>query len=214
MILLNNVGLESVAPVMVEDIHISPVQRNVVSRDRPLAPGAHFVRTTDGVRTVAIVFALLTNDNTTRQSQISAINAWARAETPLPLVLPGLEDRHLMVVATSLPEPSMRQWFESKLRIVFTAFDPYFISNTEKSVACGTAFTAGGNVPPLVEIRRTLSSAVTNQSYSDGTHTMTFTRIPKGSMVIDLQAQTARVGAASFMQYYDVTGSFPVPKTG
>ena len=85
----------------------------------------------------------------------------------------------------------------------------------EKSVSCGTAFRVAGNAPPLMRIERTVSgSAASNQSYSDGTDTMTFSTIPVGDMVIDLNAQTAKVGSTSIMQYYQSAGSFIVPKPG
>jgi hypothetical protein len=65
-----------------------------------------------------------------------------------------------------------------------------------------------------MQVRRTLSSAASNQSYGDGVNTMTFTTIPAGNMVIDANEQTAVVGNNSIMQYYKPAGAFIVPKVG
>jgi hypothetical protein len=43
---------------------------------------------------------------------------------------------------------------------------------------------------------------------------MTFSSIPVGNMVIDLDAQTAAVGGSSIMSGYQASGSFIIPKTG
>lgn len=43
---------------------------------------------------------------------------------------------------------------------------------------------------------------------------MSFTTIPKGSLVIDLNKQTAAVGNTSIMQYYKLNSAFLLPRTG
>ena len=65
-----------------------------------------------------------------------------------------------------------------------------------------------------MRITRTLSAQATNQSYSDGTNTMTFSAIPAGNMVIDLNRKTAAVGTTSIMSAYGFTSSFIPPSTG
>ena len=68
--------------------------------------------------------------------------------------------------------------------------------------------------PPKMYITKTNSSAVTNKTYSDGTHSMTLSNVPAGGLVIDLNKQTAAVDGTSIMQYFSFTSEFPVPKTG
>ena len=216
MILFNNVDLETVAPVKIADIRVSPIQLSPVTRQRPVSFGADFVRMQGGSRSVTISFALLTNTLTDRQTQFRAIAKWARSDEPKKLVLPYDTNLYLECVCTSLPEPSEWQWWESPLTMTFTAFDnPYWTSTTENTQACGTAFTVAGSAPPLMQIKRTVSgSAASNQSYSDGTNTMTFSSIPTGNMVIDLNKQTAAVGSTSIMQYYSYSSAFIQPRTG
>lgn len=215
MIYFNGTALESVAPVKIDDIRVSPIQLSAVSRQRPVRFGADFVRMQGGSRSVAITFALLTNDLGIRQKQLQAITKWARTDEPKRLTLPYHDNVYLDCICTSLPEPSTRQWWESPLTIAFTTFDnPYWTATYEKSIACGSAFTVLGDAPPLMQIKRTLSSTASNQSYSDGTNTMTFSSIPTGDMVIDLNHQTASVGTASIMQYYTFASAFIQPKTG
>ena len=216
MIVYNGITLESVAPVKIEDIRVSPIQLNPVVRPRAIRFGSDFVRMGGGTRSVAITFAILDDNNINRHESLMNITKWAKDDKEYKLELPTDPAKYLKCVCTSRPEPSTRQWWESKLRLVFTCFDdPYWISKAEKSVACGTAFNVLGDAPPLMRIERTVSgSAVTNQSYSNNAQTMTFSTIPVGDMVIDLNRQTAAVGSSSIMQYYQASGSFIIPKTG
>ena len=168
---------------------------------------------------MSIEFALLTDDRETRQNQLAAITRWARSDKPGRLEVPNRRGVYLEAICTALPEPSLRQWWESKLRIVFTTFDnPYWTSVGEKSVACGTAFVALGDAPPLMRIERTLSGAASNQTYSNGSESMVFSSIPAGNMVIDLNRQTAAVTSgtttSSIMGSYSFASSFIVPRTG
>lgn len=215
MIFYDGVSIESVAPVMIEDIKVSPIKYNPVARQRAVRFGADFVRMGGGERKVVITFAILDKAQITRQEAFIALSKWAKTDAEYKLELPEDPARYLMCVCTGKPEPSTRAWWENKLRLTFSCFDnPYWTSKQEKNVACGTAFYVGGGAPPLMQIKRTLSSAASNQSYSDGTHTMTFSTISAGNMVIDLNRQTAQVGTTSIMQYYQPSGSFIVPKTG
>lgn len=215
MITFNGIDLEGVAPVMIEDIRVSPIELQPMARQRPIHFGADYVRMGGGSRTVAITFALLTMNRDERANQLTSITRWARSAEPAPLTLSTYHEKYLPCVCTSLPEPSTRQWWEAKLRLVFTAYDPYWVSTGENSVACGTQFSVVGDAPPLMQIRRTLTSAATNQTYSNGSESMTFSNVPAGNLVIDLNKQTAAVGNTSIMQYFPLTGSkFLTPKTG
>lgn len=215
MIVFNGVALEQVAPVKVVDILVSPIQMTAVARQRPVTWGADFVRMSGGSRTVSIEFALLTDNRDARQAQLQEITRWARSDTPGKLEITNRRGVYLEAICTALPEPSLRQWWESKLRIVFTTYDnPYFTSSTERSVACGTPFIALGDAPPLMRIENTFSSAASNQTYGNGSESMTFSTIPSGDMVIDLNRQTAQVGTTNIMQYYAFGSSFLIPRAG
>jgi phage-related protein len=215
MIYFNGTALESVAPVKIDDIRVSPIELTALASPRAIRFGADFVRMAGGVRTVDIVFALLTDDQTLRQYQLMEITKWARSDAPGRLTTGYHGDTYLECICTALPAPSTRQWWENRLVITFTAFDnPYWTSIEQKSAACGTAFYVGGGALPLMEIRNTFASTASNQSYSDGTNTMTFSSIPAGNMVIDLNRQTAAVGTASIMPYYSFSSAFIQPKTG
>lgn len=214
MIWFNGAALEGVAPVKIVDILVSPIPLNPVARQRPIQWGADYVRMGGGERTVAITFALLTENRDERQEQLTQISRWALSDSPAPLMLPNHDGRYLNAVCTQLPEPSLRQWWESKLRIVFTAFDPYWVSMYEHSATCGTAIFVNGDAPPLMRIERALSEAATSQSYSDGANTATFSTIPAGALVIDLNKQIAAVNGTSIMSGYQFGGAFPVPRIG
>lgn len=215
MIVFNGVSLGQVAPVKIVDILVSPIQMTATARQRPVTWGADFVRMTGGSRTVSIEFALLTDDRDTRQNQLAAISRWARTDTPGRLQVPNRRGVYLEAICTSLPEPSYRQWWESKLRIVFTTYDnPYWTSVEQKSVACGTQFVVLGDAPPLMRIERTLQSAASEQTYSNGSESMTFATISAGNLVIDLNKQTAVVGTTNIMVNYRFASTFLIPRTG
>lgn len=215
MIVFNGVSLESVANVKIDDIRVSPIKLNPVARGRAIRFGSEFVRMGGGERTVTITFALLDRNEINRHAAIMAISQWAKTDAEYRLELPTEPNRYLMCVCTSKPEPSTRQWWESKLRLAFTCYDnPYWTSKNEKSVSCGTSFNVLGDAPPIMTITRTLTSTASNQTYSNGSQSMTFTTIPSGTMTIDLNNQTAKVGSSSIMQYYNASGRFIIPKTG
>ena len=216
MIVFNGVTIDSVAPVKIEDIRVAPIQYNPVVRPRAIQYGSEFVRMGGGVRTITISLALLDKDKITRHEAFMGLSAWAKTDAEYRMELPNDPTRFLECVCTTKPEPSTRAWWENKLKLVFTCFsNPYWTGKQEKSVACGTQFVAYGDAPPLMRIERTVSgSAASNQSYSNGVQTMTFTTIPVGNMVIDLNRQTAKVGTDSIMQYYQPSGSFIIPKVG
>jgi phage-related protein len=215
MIYFNGVSIMNAADVMIEDIRVSPIQLTAVARQRAIAFGADFVRMRGGSRTVTITFGLLDENMDSRQTKIRKIIQWARSEQPGRLILPHYNNMYLECICTALPEPSMRQWWESRLSLTFTTYDnPFFNSIQENSAECGADFIVKGDAPPLMRIENTLYAAASHQAYSDGENTMTFSTIPRGKLVIDLNQQTATVGTESIMQHYEFGSSFLIPKTG
>lgn len=216
MIVYNGILIDSVADVEIEDIKVSPIQYEPVARQRSGRFGADFVRMDGGTRQITISLALLDKNPITRHAAFMALSAWAKTDGEYMIELPLIDPQRVLYgVCTQKPEPSTRAWFENKLKYVFTCFNnPYWTNKGERSVACGTQFSANGDAPPLMRIERTLSGQATNQTYSNGTESMTFSTIPAGNMVIDLNDQTARVGNNSIMQYYQPSGTFIVPRTG
>ena len=214
MIKFGGVDLESIAPVKFDDIRISPIQTTPVARQR-VGFGQDFVRMTGGNRTITLLFALLVQDRDERYAALEAIKEWAKPYEEHTLALPMYSNKHFDCICTGYPEPSYRQWWENKLRLVFTTFDnPYLTSDDEIRAQCGTAFSIGGTAPPLIKITRDLTSSVANQTYAANGQSMFFSTIPAGSMTIDLNKQTAQVGGASIMRYFSATSRFIKPVTG
>ena len=215
MIVFNGVSIDSVAPVSVEDIKVSPILYSPIVRPRAVRWGSEFVRAHGGVRPIIVTFAILEKGTVARHEAFMSLSQWARTDAEYMMELPIDPTRYLQCVCTAKPEPSARAWWENKLRLTFTCYsNPYWTSKAENSVACGTALYALGDAPPLMRITRTLSDAASDQSYSNSVQTMTFSTIPAGNLVIDLNSQTAAVSGTSIMQYYQPSGSFIIPKTG
>lgn len=210
MIIFDGVDMQSVANVKIEDVRVSSIQYAPLARARSSSAGSVFVRNRPGTRTVAVTFALLKQERVSRQAALSAISAWAKTDKEYKLELPGHPDRFLTATCTAKPDPSLRQWWEAKLKIVFTCYnDPFWNDNVEKSAACGTEFFVLGDAPPKMRIERTLAAAASNQSYTMDGKTITFSTIPQGDMVIDLDAETATVDGVGIMQYYAMTSRWP-----
>lgn len=214
MIVFDGVSLESIGNINVEDVTVSPIALNPVARQRAIRFGAEFVRVVGGERTVTINVYILDSDAVTREQTFAALKMWAKSDKEYKLELPDEPNKYLMCVCTQKPTKAVRKWWE-RLTLVFTCIsDPYFISKGEKSVSCGTEFVALGDAPPKMRIERTLTGSASNQSYSNGSEAMTFSTIPAGNMVIDLEKQTAVVGNTDIMQYYQPSGRFIIPKAG
>ena len=216
MIVYDGISLNSVAGIKVKDVQVSPISYDEVTRPRAIRGGSDFVRSRAGTRTVVITFALIEENDISRQAALMAVSQWAKNDKEYRLELPGHPDHYLMAICTGKPEPSLRQWWESKLRLVFTCFEnPFWNALYERSVSCGTQFNVLGDAPPLMRIERTVSgSAASDQTYSLDGRSMTFSSIPVGDMVIDLDNQTASVGNTDIMQYYNVNSKFIIPRTG
>lgn len=210
MIIFNGTDLEEIAPVMIEDIRVSPVQMNPVTRPRAIAPGSEFVRMRHGTRTVTVNFALPDDDRESRTEALQAIAEWAMTNGEKSLFLPQFGDRRfLTAICTAWPEPSYRQWWESKLRLVFTCSDnPYWNDADELSVRGGQSFSVASPIPPTARIEHTYASSAQNRAFQIGSRTMKFTTIPAGALVIDLNRQTAAVNGKSIMEFYQPTSSF------
>ena len=215
MISYDGIDIRSVAGVRVEDIRVSAISFEPVTRNRAISAGSVFVRNRAGTRTVSVTFALLSDDRNARQAALRAINAWAKTDKEYRIEIEGHPDHYLEGVCTEKPDPSLRQWWESKLRIVFTCYEnPYWTDKIEKGATCGTAFTVLGDAEPLMRIVKTRSSDATDQSYTLGSKTITFSQIPAGVMIINLNNETAQVGGTSIMPYYSVTSKWFSPRTG
>ena len=215
MIIFNGKDLEEIAPVKIDDIRVNPIQTSPVARQR-IGFGQEFVRMDGGSRTVVVTFALLEQNKDERFKMLQNIVEWSNPFKECVLSLPMYSDeRHLECICTQHPEPSYRQWWESKLRLVFTTFNnPYWTSDDEVRARCGTPFSVSGTAPPLIRIERSVSSTIANQTYSSAGRSMFFERIPAGKLVIDLNRQTAEVSGSSIMQYFGRTSKFIQPVTG
>ena len=214
MIIFNGVDLEEIAPIKIEDIRVTPMNVQPVERQN-VGIGQNFIRMTGGQRTITVTFALLNDNKDERFELLEAIKEWARPWEECPLILPMYSGKHFDCRCTKYPEPSYRQWWESKLRLVFTTFEnPYLTSNEELRAGMNDPLVIGGTAPPLIRIERRLSSRVANQTYACNGQSMFFSQIPAGQLKIDLNKQTAEVSGSTIMQYFGKTSQFIEPVNG
>ena len=115
MIIFNGVSIDQVAPIKIVDIRVSPIQMTVVARQRPVTWGADYVRMSGGSRTVAIEFALLTEDREARQTQLAALTRWARSDKPEK---PEKPDQHDFNVYANLAAETLTSTLGRTVKIV------------------------------------------------------------------------------------------------
>lgn len=215
MIKFAGADLEKTIPALkIDDIRVSPIQTTPTVRQR-VGFGQDFVRMTGANRTITVIFAILEQDRNKRFEALESLTEWAHPYEEHNLVLPMFGGRYFECMCTGYPEPSYRQWWESKLRLVFTTFgNPYLTSDDVITANCGTQMSIGGTAPPIMKITRTLTSKVSNQTYAANGNSMLFSTIPAGKLTIDLNKQTASVGKSSIMRYFSPTSKFIEPVTG
>lgn len=215
MIKFNGIDLEETIPELkIEDIQVSPIQITPVARQR-INSGLDFIRMTEGSRTITITFAIPVDNIDERIEKLEELKAWAMLYQESQLSLPMFPGKHFDCRCTAYPVPSYRQWWENGMRLVFTTFNnPYLTSDDEIRASCGTQFSVGGTASPMMRIERRLSSMVANQTYAADGKSMFFEKIPAGSLLIDMNRQTAQVSGTSIMQYFGKTSKFIEPRTG
>ena len=219
MIVYDGISLNSIAGVKVKDVQVSPIAYDEVTRPRAISGGSVFVRSRAGTRTVVITFALIEENDINRQNALLAISQWAKNDKEYRLELPGHPEHYLMAICTDKPEPSLRQWWESKLRLVFTCYDnPYWNSKYERSFLTSASYDTTvfiqGDAPPLLRITRDNRSTIVRTMSLDG-QAITFNNsLPAGILEIDVNKQIVTVDGNSAMQYYVPTSRFFVPHPG
>lgn len=215
MIVFNDVDLTENIPVDIEDIYVSPIQLTPIARERSIAWGADLARINGGTRDIIVTFALLKENRAEREDLLQQLRDWAKVGAEGVIHLPHFENRHLEAAVVQLPDATYRKWWESKLKIVFRCFNnPYWTSDEQVEVPCGTVFSIGGSAPPIMTINRNGVTPLTQQTYTSGDENIIFKTIPAGNAIIDLNKKTAAIGNTSIMQYYVPTATWITPKVG
>jgi phage-related protein len=211
MIVFDGISLDSVAKVDIDDVYVSPIQYDFITRPRAIRAGSDFVRNRAGTRTITITFALLDDNMVNRQKSIMAITQWAKNDKEYKLELPGHPEHYLVATCTERPSPSLRQWWEGSLRLVFTCFDnPYWNSKYEKQLSrLSESPFVFGDAPPLMRLERTNSEGGVSRSFTFEGKTISFnTSLPMGKLIIDINKQIATVDGVNVMQYCNPISDF------
>ena len=189
----DDIDLCTVAPVKVVDIAVGQVKQNVITSPRPLRPGQTYVRATYASRVISVQFALLISTAIEREEALQAIRAWAHPGTPGELTVDSRPGQAITAVCTGLPEASMRQWWEDKLKVTFTAYEPLFYDQAERTAASGVSVYVIGNAPPQAYLTASVSEGNQTLTITDGTRTMTLKgQMSEGEVHVDLEHQTVR----------------------
>ncbi len=216
MLLFDGVALESVAPVRIDDIVVSPVTQAATVVDRAVLSGADFVRIRGKTRTITITFAILTNDMQNRATYMQSVRRWAAKAQPCRMMLPDRIGQYIMAVCTTPPSLSLRKWWET-VKMVFTSYEPFFESTGENSSACGTPFMVNGSAEPRMQIRENISQALDAPSWVwNGKKTISLSgTVGPGALVIDLTRQMITLNGQSIMSSYVFPDSdFFAPQIG
>lgn len=198
MLSFNGVDIASVAPIEILNVTIGGAGISTDVRERPDSDGSYFVRRRAQSREITVTFVLPVDVTATRDSYADAVIAWCKSTQPAALIVPNRSGAHLLAVCTKYPDFSERD-FGEELEMIFTAYDPCWVSDTEKSAACGASFTVLHTEPPTVRIERTLSAQADVTYTLDGVKTFTLAGVGAGLLVIDLNRKTATLNGSSVL---------------
>lgn len=198
MLSFNGVDITSIAPVEILNVTIGGVKITNDTKERPDTDGSYFVRRRAQEREVTIAFTLPVDTYSTRDAYADAVIAWCKSVQPASLIIPNRSGAHLLAVCTEYPNFSERD-FGEELEMKFTAYDAGWISDTEKSSACGTPFTVLKTEAPTARIERTLAAQADVTYTLDGVKTFTLAGVSAGLLVIDLNRKTATLNGSSVL---------------
>lgn len=214
MVEYNGVTLESVAPVRIIDIVLSPPAVTVTAQSHALTDGARFVRCKRGERTVTITFALLTEDYAARRAQLAAITAWASSSALAPLSIITEPGGYLQAICTAYPAQSGRQFWEV-LTLTFTAYDPRFIGCVEYTLPVLRPVIVAHNEPPLMRIEQDITTSISSPSWAlEDSKLQLSGAVGVGRLVIDFERQTITLNGQSIMNQFTIDSRFFVLKQG
>lgn len=215
MLVYDGRAMEDVAPVNLIDVQIGPIKRQITARDRALRSGADFVRIRGQTRAIAITYALRESDADVRAGWQQAVLTWAIRQGPRKLLLPDRQARYIEAICTAPPEYLTREWWKP-CKMVFTAYDPYFVDTDERYAACGTGFMVNGSAEPKMRIRAELDAAISDPVWTRNGNESIRLRgsVGPGALEIDLNAQTITLNGYSLMRQYRFDSTFFSPALG
>lgn len=164
MVEFNGLRIGDVARVEILDIKISAAPPVVATRNAPY-DGQLFVRKTYGPRTVTVMFTLMETKTNGRVWFGERINEWLSPRKPCELRIDSIPRKHLLAVCTKNVSLSLRDWWED-ITIVFTAYDPFFVSDVEKAAPVNTRFIVGGTEPAAWRIEQHGQSTLTTPRWT------------------------------------------------
>ena len=198
MLSFNGVDITSIAPVEILNVTVGGVKITNDTKERPDTDGSYFVRRRAQEREVTIAFTLPVDTYSTRDAYADAVIAWCKSTQPAALIIPNRAGAHLLAVCTKYPDFSERD-FGEELEMTFTAYDACWVSDTEKTAACGSAFTVLKTEPPAAQIKRTLTVQSDVTYTLDGVKTFTLAGVGAGLLVIDMIKKTATLNGSSVL---------------
>lgn len=208
MVEFNGVALEDVTPARVVDIAVASPEVQVTSQSQPLLDGARFIRRVRGVRTVAVSFVLMEEDPLRRRRQLEALIAWLSPAEPVPLRHTPEEKGHLMAVCTQYPDASSRQFWEV-LTMVFTAFDPAYISCSPAIQPVTAPAMVVHGEPPRMRIEQDIAAPLASPRWTLGAeHLHLQGPVGVGKLVIDFDRQTVELSGQSILNQLTMDSRF------
>lgn len=215
-LIFDGVDIETISPVKIIDITVGQPKQSVVTAPRPISPGQAFIRSTYTTRVITVQFALLITSPIEREAALQALRAWAHPGQPGTLTVDSRPGQSITAVCTGLPDPSMRQWWEDKLKITFTCYDPLFVDITEQTAASGAQAVVLGDAPPLAYLTIDVGSGYNTVTVTDGTRTLTLSgQMSAGTITIDLEHEKITHSVdGNISSLLTLTSRFPQLKIG
>lgn len=190
MLEFNGQQITDIADVGILDIKVGNAPPVLNTRSIPARDGQYFVQKTYGPRQISVSFTLMEPSIEKRLWFVDRLNEWLSPRKSCELRIGVVPFKHLLAVCTKNLSISMRDWWED-LSIVFTAYDPAFVSDVEKSAPMNTRFIVSGSESPAWRIEQQGGAALqTPRWVCNGKHIELSGDIVPSGLTIDAVKRT------------------------
>lgn len=180
------------------DVKIGAPMIEVLSHDKGVTHGRDFVRRRYTTRKI-VVSIELPLDKSSYAENVRKVRSWASSDEPRQLILDVYKSRYIECICTNLNDITPKEWW-MPVEVEFTAFDPFFYSNEEKSVSIGSSghasFTIEGDAPGSLSVVLAVTSGMDTENLvfeaDDGKYVKPQSISGLGELVVDYRRKECK----------------------
>lgn len=199
---------ECVPDIKILEIEIDAAEIETSAQARAVRSGADFISNRYATRQIRISFELPFSDYA-QQAAYRSLRKWATSAEPRPLRLPQYPGDEIHAILTSAGSYNEKEWY-LPVELVFTAYDPCFVSVAWKQATAGTLFSVSGNDIALARVVCNLKASTQNPEFDfDTGEKIKLIGTLHGEIVVDLERMSVTNNGSSAMGKLDITSRFP-----